>query len=83
MNLQVISILQVNLCIQYDPGQPNVFSSIVKKRLRSRNTHCKPNKLKVNNAILADSFRPLMEGVPTHLAACGILLLLECPHALV
>jgi hypothetical protein len=36
--------------------------------------NCNPNKLKVSNAMRADSVRPLIEGVPTHLAACGILI---------
>lgn len=35
-------------------------------------THCNPTKLKVNSAIRVESFRPLMEGVPAHLAVCGI-----------
>lgn len=39
------------------------------------NTHCNPTKLNVKSAILVDSFRPLMEGVPAHLAACGILII--------
>lgn len=38
-------------------------------------THCNPTKLNVKSAILVDSFRPLMEGVPAHLAACGILII--------
>jgi hypothetical protein len=37
------------------------------------NTYCNPNKLNVNSAIRTDSDFPLMEGEPTHLAACGIL----------
>lgn len=39
------------------------------------NTHCNPTKLNVKSAILVDSFRPWMEGVPAHLAACGILII--------
>lgn len=38
-----------------------------------KNTYCKPNKLKVNSTMRTHSLRPLIEGVPTHLAACGIL----------
>lgn len=37
------------------------------------NTHCKPTKLNVNSAIRVDSDFPLMAGVPTHRAVCGIL----------
>lgn len=36
-------------------------------------TYCKPTKLNVNSAIRADSFRPLMDGEPAHLAPCGML----------
>ena len=44
-------------------------------------TYCNPNKLKVNSAIRMDSVRPLIEGEPTHLAACGmsITVLLNLP----
>jgi hypothetical protein len=44
-------------------------------------TYCNPNKLKVNSAIRMDSVRPLIEGEPTHLAACGmsIAVLLNLP----
>lgn len=36
-------------------------------------TYCNPTKLNVNSAIRADSFRPLMDGEPAHLAPCGML----------
>lgn len=36
-------------------------------------THCNPTRLNVNNAIRVASERPLIEGVPAHRAACGIV----------
>lgn len=44
----------------------NVFS---KKKGR---THCNPTRLNVNRAMRVDSVRPLMDGEPTHDAACGM-----------
>lgn len=38
-----------------------------------RSTYCNPNKLNVNSAIRIDSDFPLIEGEPTHRAACGML----------
>jgi hypothetical protein len=49
--------------------------TITKRQNKRGNTHCNPTKLNVKSAILVDSFRPLMEGVPAHLAACGILII--------
>lgn len=48
-------------------------SACVPSRNVSRCTHCNPTRLNVNNAILIASDRPLIEGVPAHRAACGIL----------
>lgn len=35
-------------------------------------THCNPTRLNVNSAMRIDSVLPLIDGVPTHDAACGI-----------
>lgn len=37
------------------------------------NTYCNPTRLKVNSAMRVDSLRPLMDGVPAHRAACGMI----------
>lgn len=72
-DVHVISILQVNLS-QWSQHCHINTPAFRLKTIKGQNTHCKPNKLNVNRAIRADSFRPLIDGVPTHLAACGILL---------
>lgn len=81
---QVISVPQVNLTStkhqvsNYNSKVPNLRSSTIvvlpPRVLSQGNTHCKPTRLKVNNAMRVDSLFPLMNGVPAHRAACGMVL---------
>ena len=76
--LQVISIPQVNLHRETKEKEPRQYDPAIgakgkKSRDRIHNqTYCSPNKLNVNSAMRIDSVFPLMDGEPTHLAACGI-----------
>jgi hypothetical protein len=73
LSLQVISMPQVNL---FQTAR-ELVNCLVRWRnntggYRVINTYWSPSKLNVKRAIRIDSVRPLIEGEPTHLAACGI-----------